>query len=77
MRSGINTSLITRRLKVFAGRCNQETVDLDPLVEQNDLETVQGLLMEHRERTGSTVADAILAEWPDSAGHFIKASSYG
>jgi glutamate synthase (NADPH/NADH) large chain len=50
-------------------RCNTELVGLDPL-EPADEETVLALLREHVERTGSTVASRLLADW--SADRFTR-----
>jgi glutamate synthase (ferredoxin) len=55
----------------FEIRCNREMVDLEALDEE-DLEIVRGLMERHREYTGSTVADGLLAEWPAVAGKFVK-----
>ncbi|HXR11445.1 MAG TPA: glutamate synthase large subunit, partial [Gaiellaceae bacterium] len=51
----------------FAERCNQEQVGLEELG-PDDVRVVQTLVEEHLERTGSTVAERVLAEWP----HFVK-----
>jgi glutamate synthase (ferredoxin) len=55
----------------FHIRCNKEMVDLEAL-DQEDAELVRGLMERHREYTGSTVADRLLAEWPGVAGKFVK-----
>ncbi|TMB98986.1 MAG: glutamate synthase large subunit [Chloroflexi bacterium] len=55
----------------FPIRCNQEMVDLEPLDEE-DMQLVRGLLERHREYTGSTVADGLLAQWPQAATSFVK-----
>ncbi|MSQ36544.1 MAG: glutamate synthase large subunit [Dehalococcoidia bacterium] len=56
----------------FAQHCNREMVDIEPLDEWEDLDLVRGLLARHREYTGSTVAAALLADWPAAAGRFVK-----
>ena len=53
----------------FAARCNTQLVGLEPL-DRADEEAVRALLTEHLERTGSTVAARLLADWrPES---FVK-----
>ena len=56
----------------FSNRCNQEMVDLEKVVEENDLETLRGLIREHLERTGSTTAQRILNTWDESVSRFVK-----
>jgi glutamate synthase (ferredoxin) len=46
----------------FAARCNQTLVGLDEL-DGEDRRRVRGLLLEHRERTGSRAAAAVLADF--------------
>jgi glutamate synthase (ferredoxin) len=55
----------------FHIRCNKDMVDLEALDEE-DMDFVRGLIERHREYTGSTVAEAILVQWPDIAGKFVK-----
>jgi hypothetical protein len=55
----------------FAGRCNQEIVDLEEPSEE-DFAEVRALIEEHRERTGSTVAERVLREWDDLRGAWVK-----
>ena len=56
----------------FATRCNREMVDLEPLEEPEDLELVKGLLERHIGYTGSTVAQALVGDWPAAAARFKK-----
>ncbi|HEY5639096.1 MAG TPA: glutamate synthase subunit alpha, partial [Dehalococcoidia bacterium] len=56
----------------FHIRCNQEMVDLEKLDDAEDLDLVRGLLERHREYTGSTVAERMLADWPKIAKKFVK-----
>ncbi|HWH43984.1 MAG TPA: glutamate synthase large subunit [Thermoleophilaceae bacterium] len=56
---------------VFPARCNPELVDLDPLTAADQAE-VRFLVKEHRERTGSPVAERILADWDAVADSFVK-----
>ncbi len=56
----------------FHIRCNQEMVDLEKLDDAEDLDLVRGLLERHREYTGSTVAEGMLADWPKITKKFVK-----
>ena len=56
----------------FAVRCNREMVDLEPLAGDEDIALVRGLLERHREYTGSTVAERLLADWPSAISRFVK-----
>jgi glutamate synthase domain-containing protein 3 len=53
----------------FGARCNRELVGLDPL-EEEDVDELRALVEEHRARTGSTVAERLLADW--DPGRFVK-----
>jgi glutamate synthase domain-containing protein 2/glutamate synthase domain-containing protein 1/glutamate synthase domain-containing protein 3 len=53
-------------------RCNQASVDLEPLVLEADVAEVRGLLERHRDLTGSPRAAWILEHWADSQPRFIK-----
>ena len=50
---------------------NLEMVELEDLTDQ-DRETVQQLLINHKDYTKSEKAQSILADWPDSSRNFIK-----
>ena len=56
----------------FDIRCNKEMVDLEPLAEDEDIALVRSLLERHREHTGSTVADRLLADWDATVSRFVK-----
>ena len=56
----------------FEDLCNRDMVDLEPLEEEEDLDLVRDLLMQHVEYTDSPVADAILDRWDASLRHFVK-----
>jgi glutamate synthase domain-containing protein 3 len=53
----------------FAARCNTQLVGLERLDEEDE-NVVRGLLTEHRERTGSPVAQVVLDDW--RPGRFVK-----
>ena len=53
-------------------RCNKASVDLEPLVTDEDVAEVRGLLERHRDLTGSPRAAWILEHWADAQQRFIK-----
>ena len=53
-------------------RCNKASVDLEPLVTDEDVAEVKGLLERHRDLTGSPRAAWILEHWADAQRRFIK-----
>ena len=53
-------------------RCNRASVDLEPLVNEDDVAEVRGLLERHRDLTGSPRAAWILEHWVDAQKRFIK-----
>jgi glutamate synthase domain-containing protein 2/glutamate synthase domain-containing protein 3 len=55
----------------FAGRCNQELVDLEPLGDADENELRQ-MLEQHAELTGSGVAASLLAGWSHAVASFVK-----
>ncbi len=54
----------------FELHCNQEMVDLEP-VHPEGSDFLRGLIAEHGERTGSTVAAGILERWDEAVGEFV------
>jgi glutamate synthase domain-containing protein 3 len=55
----------------FEERCNRELVDLEPVGEEYAQELVD-LLAEHHARTGSVVAEELLADWPNRVTGFVQ-----
>jgi glutamate synthase domain-containing protein 3 len=55
----------------FPERCNTGLVGLDQL-EEADVETLRALVEEHLERTGSAVAERVLADWEAILPSFVK-----
>ena len=55
----------------FNERCNLETLDLDPLDDQDNQE-LRLLIERHFAYTGSAVADRLLGDWSESVKQFIK-----
>jgi glutamate synthase domain-containing protein 3 len=56
---------------VFRGRCNTELVGFDPITPDEAAE-LRGWIEEHRERTGSAVAERVLADWAGSLNRMVK-----
>ncbi|TML37460.1 MAG: glutamate synthase large subunit [Actinobacteria bacterium] len=55
----------------FPAKCNMEMVELEEPGDE-DLDEVRALVEEHRERTGSTVAERVLADWDALRGAWVK-----
>ncbi len=55
----------------FAGRCNKDMIDLDPLGEE-DAVLLHDLVTKHHAYTNSTVAKFILKDWENQLRHFVK-----
>jgi glutamate synthase domain-containing protein 3 len=53
-------------------RCNLQSVDLEPLVDEQDVQVVRDLVTRHRELTGSHRAKWILENWQETRPRFIK-----
>ena len=53
-------------------RCNQERVDLEPVIDSDDRQTLQSLIRRHHNVTGSLVAGNILKTWDNAILNFIK-----
>jgi glutamate synthase domain-containing protein 3 len=58
----------------FRTRCNHELVDLEPLSD-DDTEQLRELLVEHHRRTGSSLAERMLANWDETAPQFTRVMS--
>jgi hypothetical protein len=55
----------------FEARCNTELVELEAPSDE-DFEEIRALVTEHRERTGSTVAQRTLDQWDELRGAWVK-----
>jgi glutamate synthase (NADPH/NADH) large chain len=53
-------------------RCNLESVDLEPLLDETEVKVVHDLVARHAELTMSPRAKWILENWPDTLPRFIK-----
>jgi glutamate synthase domain-containing protein 3 len=70
--SGGRAFVYDERGDFTARRCNQTSVDLEPLVLDSDIAEVRNLLERHRDYTGSPRAAWILSNWAESQPRFIK-----
>jgi glutamate synthase domain-containing protein 3 len=52
--------------------CNRADVDLEPVTETKDIETVHGLIVRHAELTDSPQAKWILKHWDAMLPKFVK-----
>jgi glutamate synthase domain-containing protein 3 len=55
----------------FPGRCNMELVEFEEIEELEAIE-LRGLIAEHAQRTGSPVAERVLASWEAILPKFVK-----
>ena len=65
------TAFVHDPRRQFPDRCNHDLVDLEELTEE-DRSELRDLLVEHHARTGSAVAERILASFAETADHFVK-----
>ena len=56
----------------FPANCNMEMVELEKVEDAEDIAELKGLIEEHAERTGSTVAAEVLENWSTTLGQFVK-----
>jgi glutamate synthase (NADPH/NADH) large chain len=56
----------------FAFRCNQAEVDLEPVTNRRDIETLYQLIVRHGELTGSPQARWIVENWETTLARFVK-----
>jgi glutamate synthase domain-containing protein 2/glutamate synthase domain-containing protein 1/glutamate synthase domain-containing protein 3 len=55
-----------------ATKCNKAGVDLEPVMETADIDTLRGMILRHFEATGSPRAEWILDNWSDMLPKFVK-----
>jgi glutamate synthase domain-containing protein 3 len=53
-------------------RCNLDSVDLEPLLDEEDVQLVRDLVTRHAQLTGSRRAKWILDNWQEMVSRFIK-----
>ncbi len=56
----------------FTRRCNQDMVDLEPLVDPDDLDFIRAAIVKHVTLTKSHYADGLLADWANQQRRMIK-----
>ena len=56
----------------FSRNCNHSMVDLEPVVEPADLDTLKGMISRHLRFTGSAVAERVLRDWEALLPKFVK-----
>ena len=56
----------------FPGRCNPDMVDLEPMVHDEDVKTLRGLVEGHYRYTGSPRARDVLDNWDAMLPRFVK-----
>jgi glutamate synthase (NADPH/NADH) large chain len=56
----------------FTRRCNQGMVDLEPVLDTEDVETIKDLLARHIRYTQSPVAARLLVDWDRTQERFVK-----
>ena len=56
----------------FDVRCNQELVDLEPVVVPEDIEELRAMVQKHRKYTGSANAARVLDDWDGFLTKFVK-----
>jgi glutamate synthase domain-containing protein 3 len=57
--------------ETFERRCNMELVGFDE-VSADDARELRELIAEHAQRTGSPVAERVLANWSETLPRFVK-----
>ena len=57
---------------IFPALCNKETVDLEPLMDDEDIEEVRQLIETHVVYTGSDRGEDVLSRWMELKQSFIK-----
>jgi glutamate synthase (NADPH/NADH) large chain len=56
----------------FAGNCNMEMIDLDPVVSAEDAAELKDFISKHFDYTGSTVAKFVLNDFDNQLKNFVK-----
>ena len=70
--SGGVAYVLDERREFTNERCNQVSVDLEPVIEPEDVRIIRDLVTRHYELTGSARAKMILDNWTDMLPQFIK-----
>jgi glutamate synthase (NADPH/NADH) large chain len=56
----------------FKNKCNLGTVDLEAVEDDEDIAELREMIEQHKEFTGSTVAERVLDEWTEILKQFVK-----
>ncbi|SMF47849.1 glutamate synthase (NADH) large subunit [Alteromonadaceae bacterium Bs31] len=56
----------------FSSKCNMEMVQLEKADDAEEIAELKALIEAHKEKTGSDVAEEILADWQSSLAKFVK-----
>ena len=60
------------RERMFHSRCNTDMVDIEPVSSEADQVWLHDILADFVEKTGSTLAQTLLDDWPQSLQLFHK-----
>ena len=60
------------RERMFVGRCNPEMVAIEEVDHPDDIEWLHKILNEFVDKTGSTLAQSLLDDWPNCLSLFWK-----
>jgi glutamate synthase (NADPH/NADH) large chain len=58
--------------EVFASRCNQSMIDLEPVLDCQDIQNLRSLIERHYQFTDSALAQRILQNWEIMLPKFVK-----
>ncbi|MBP2833827.1 glutamate synthase large subunit [Aquimarina sp. U1-2] len=58
--------------QTFEAHCNKEALNLDPVIEQKDIDELKGLIENHYNATLSPLAQKILENWENELSKFVK-----
>ena len=56
----------------FEANCNNETIELESLVDAQEIDELKTMISDHLRYTGSEVAATLLDNWPQSVKRFVK-----
>ena len=68
-------AFVLDRERMFHGRCNTDMVDIEPVAEPDDQRWLHDTLHDFVVKTGSTLAQSLLDDWPQSLDLFHKVCS--
>ena len=57
---------------VFPAKVNMGMVELERVETGQEMDELKSYILEHQLLTGSTVAAAVLEDWPSKVGEFVK-----